>query len=36
MVVDYGYIIRAGVGPSKTHPVLIIDPNAVLSFAVAS
>jgi hypothetical protein len=36
VIIDDGYIIRTGIGPSKAHPVLVIDPNAVLSFAVAS
>jgi hypothetical protein len=35
MIIDDFDIFSAGIGPSETHPELIIDPDAVLSFSIA-
>ena len=35
MIIDDLNVLSARIGPSKTHPKLIADPNAVLSFPVA-
>ena len=34
MIIDDFDILSAGIGPSETHPELVIDPDAVLSFPV--
>jgi hypothetical protein len=35
MIIDDFDVLSAGIGPSETHPELIVDPYAVLSFPVA-
>jgi len=35
MIIDDFDVLSARIGPSETHPKLIVDPNAVLSFPVA-
>lgn len=34
MIINDFDIFSAGIGPSETHPELVIDPDAVLSFSV--
>ena len=35
MIIDDFDVLSAGIGPSETHPELIVNPDAVLSFSIS-
>jgi hypothetical protein len=36
MVVNYFYLLGSVFRPTETHPILVVDPYAVLAFSVPS